>query len=275
MKLTILGTGTSQGVPVIGCTCPVCTSSDSRDRRFRCSLYVEGTGGERAVIDTGPEFRLQALRAGIKSLDAVFLTHAHADHVHGLDDLRQLSWDKSVPIYGNKPTIEEFHERFSYIFKTTQRGGGKPHVQTIVADGPVHLGGLTFIPIPVKHGSIDVLGWKITEASENTTSGNVGARMVYLTDCSHIGKDGFSIITESAPAVAIIGGLRKRPHETHFSFEQAINAGIRMKAKRVYLTHICHDYSHCEIEDYCRGFIHNQGLSIEAGPAWDGMELYL
>ena len=271
MKITILGSGTSHGVPVIGCSCPVCSSSDSRDKRFRCSLYIKGNDGEQAIIDTGPEFRLQALQAGIKSLDAVFLTHAHADHIHGLDDIRQLSWGKPIPVYGNKPTIEEFKERFSYIFNTTQPGGGKPHVDPIIVKGPVQLGKLVFIPIPVKHGSIDILGWKITSVNDG---------VIYLTDCSHINEDTFSLITEdgiqhklSMPLTVIIGGLRIRPHKTHFSFKEAINAGIRMKAKRIYLTHICHDHSHREIEDYCRDFTEKQGLSMPLAPAWDGLEL--
>ena len=283
MRLTILGSGTSQGVPVIGCSCKVCTSLDSRDKRFRCSLYVEGSGGERAIIDTGPEFRLQALRAGIKSLDAIFLTHAHADHIHGLDDIRQLSWEKTIPIYGNSPTIKEFRERFSYIFKTTQRGGGKPQVQPIIVKGPVQLGRLVFIPIPVKHGNLNIVGWYIIETTENPISERknsdnngitVKTGIVYLTDCSHINEEAFALIAEAGqPIVAIIGGLRVRPHETHFSFGEAINAGVRMKPNRIYLTHICHDFLHKEIEDYCRDFVHNYGISLEAEPAWDGLEL--
>jgi phosphoribosyl 1,2-cyclic phosphate phosphodiesterase len=226
MKLTILGSGTSHGIPVIGCFCPVCTASEGKDKRLRCSLYVEGSNGERAVIDTGPEFRLQALQAGIKNLDAVFLTHAHADHIHGLDDLRPLSWKKAIPIYGNNPTMDEFLERFSYIFRKTQTGGGKPHVNPIIVTGPVQLGGLIFIPIPVKHGTLDILGWKIIETAAYDRSGRIISGAVYLTDGSHIDEESYRLITEGgSPACAIIGGLRARSHETHFSFEEAIMAG--------------------------------------------------
>jgi len=238
-------------------------------------LYVEGAGGERAIIDTGPEFRLQALQVGITHLDAVFLTHAHADHIHGLDDIRVLSREKSVPVYGNSPTINEFKKRFSYIFRTTQIGGGKPHVEPTVVDGPVILGGLGFVPISVKHGNITILGWKIAEtAVPDGITAKAGA--VYLTDCSHIDENAYALIAKDRPPLlAIIGGLRIRPHETHFSFEQAINAAIRMGVKQAYLTHICHSHSHREIEDYCRDFAQKQGISATVMPAWDGLQLIL
>ena len=275
MKLTILGSGTSNGVPVIGCSCPVCSSTDSKDKRMRCSLYIEGALGERVVIDTGPEFRLQALRAGITALDAIFLTHAHADHVHGLDDIRPLCREKPIPIYGNELTIAEFRERFSYIFRETQLGGGKPHIEPIKVSLPVQLGSLTFTPIPVKHGKIDVFGWVIAERIvHNKTQKTV--TVVYLTDCSYIDEPAYTLISEYSPvALAIIGGLRNRPHETHFSFEQALNAGIRMGAGQIFLTHICHTHLNQEIEDYCRNFAPKPGSATQMGPAWDGLELYL
>ena len=278
MKLTILGSGTSHGVPVIGCTCPVCNSPDSKDKRMRCSLYIEGSAGERALIDAGPEFRLQALRAGISALDAIFLTHAHADHVHGLDDIRPLSREKSIPVYGNEGTIAEFRERFSYIFRETQQGGGKPHIELVVISKPLQLGGLYFFPIPLKHGNLDVLGWKITEKTKNLMPGksNKTISAVYLTDCTYISDDSFAMIIEGGPPdLAIIDGLRSRPHKTHFNFEQAIHAAIRIGAKQLYLTHICHDYLNKEIEDYCRTFAGKLGCTIPMGPAWDGLVVEL
>jgi phosphoribosyl 1,2-cyclic phosphate phosphodiesterase len=143
---------------MLGCDCPVCRSTDSRDQRFRASLYIQGSGGERVVIDTGPEFRLQALRAGIRRLDAVFLTHSHADHIHGIDDVRPLSKEVPLPVYGNGETIEEFRECFSYVFRETQRGGGKPQLcPTTVEADPIAIGGLSFIPIPVRPGQKHLL----------------------------------------------------------------------------------------------------------------------
>jgi phosphoribosyl 1,2-cyclic phosphate phosphodiesterase len=255
---------------------------------MRSSLYIRGAAGEQAVIDTGPEFRLQALRAGIGSLDAVFLTHAHADHVHGLDDIRPLSREKPIPVYGNRQTIAEFRERFAYVFKTTQQGGGKPQIDAISVDGPVRLGNLVFTPIPVKHGDLDILGWKFEEipgmpaahgiqapAVYTQTAAHGGQAALYVTDCTGIPRGSYDLIAERCPPeTAIIGGLRVRPHETHFSFEQALSAGLRTGARRVYITHICHDHSHRQIEDYCREFMKKNGLTgITMGPAWDGLRV--
>jgi phosphoribosyl 1,2-cyclic phosphate phosphodiesterase len=266
MKLVVLGSGTSHGVPVVGCDCSVCRSMDPHDNRTRSSLYIEGDGGERLIIDTGPEFRIQALRAGITRLDAVFLTHAHADHVHGLDDLRSLSYEKEIPVYGNARTLEELRERFSYVFKETQRGGGKPRINLQTVSEPVRLGSLTLTPLPVKHGALDVLGWKISEADDIPS-------VVYLTDTSEIPAPTLAAV--AAPEVLIIGALRIRPHQTHLNFPQALSAGLGMGARRVYLTHICHDLSHRDIEDYCRNFRKDGGGSVFLGPAYDGLEIFV
>jgi phosphoribosyl 1,2-cyclic phosphate phosphodiesterase len=234
---------------------------------MRSSLLIEGVGGERVVIDTGPEFRLQALRAKVSSLDAVFLTHAHADHVHGLDDVRSLSRDREIPIYGNAKTMSELKERFAYAFQNTQRGGGKPRIKLNVADQPVSIGGLTLTPVPVIHGALNILGWRISEAGKASFA-------AYLTDTSAIPESSLALI--HGPALLIVGGLRERRHETHFSFEQALSAGASIGAKRVCLTHICHSHSHREIEDYCRHFrdAHGFGETLME-PAWDQMEIVL
>jgi phosphoribosyl 1,2-cyclic phosphate phosphodiesterase len=234
---------------------------------MRSSLSIEGDRGERVVIDTGPEFRLQALRARIASLDAVFLTHAHADHVHGLDDLRPLSWDREMPVYGSAATMAEIEERFAYVFQNTQRGGGKPRIKLNSAEKPVLIGGLTLAPVPVKHGALDILGWRISEAGKRPFA-------VYLTDTSAIPESSLGLI--HGPELLIVGGLRERRHETHFSFEQALSAGAAIGAKRVCLTHICHSHSHREIEEYCRHFQGARGLRDTAmEPAYDQMEIIL
>jgi phosphoribosyl 1,2-cyclic phosphate phosphodiesterase len=266
MKLSILGSGTSHGIPVLGCACPVCRSPDPRDRRMRASLYIEGSGGERVVIDTGPEFRLQALRAGITGLDAVLLTHAHADHVHGLDDVRPLSRERIIPVYGGPETLEELRERFSYVFRKTQMGGGKPRIELLGVQGPLQIGGLVLTPVPVKHGALDILGWKVEEAGAGTA--------VYLTDASAIPALSRTLIER--PETLIIDGLRERPHETHFSFREALETAADLQARRVYLTHISHDHFHHEIEDYCHAFKEKRGLAgVTMEPAWDGLVIYL
>jgi phosphoribosyl 1,2-cyclic phosphate phosphodiesterase len=259
MKLVVLGSGTSQGIPALGCDCPVCRSRNSKDARMRASLLVEGADGGAAVIDTGPEFRLQAIRAGIRRLDAVFLTHAHADHLHGLDDVRPLTRKKPLPVYGCRATLDEVAERFSYAFRETQMGGGKPRIRLVEVGGPVSLGGLRFTPLQVKHGRLDILGWRIDEGK---------AAAVYLTDVSEIPPAARQLAR--SPEVLIIDGLRARPHETHLSFEQALTEAVNLGARRTFLTHICHDYSHQAINKYCRTFIKTrrlQGISMEA--AWD------
>jgi phosphoribosyl 1,2-cyclic phosphate phosphodiesterase len=282
MRLTVLGSGTSHGIPVVGCSCAVCRSKDPKDKRMRCSLYIEGPSGETAIIDTGPEFRLQAIQAGLKKLDAVFLTHAHADHLHGLDDVRPLSHEKPLPVYCNRPTLAELRERFSYVFKTTQRGGGKPNIAPEEVTAPVNLGSLHFTPIPVKHGVLDILGWGISETGNNdvefteqTPSKRVfGPLAVYLTDTSSVPQSSLPLI--GSPEALIIGALRERPHETHFNFEQSLAFAAQIGAKQVFLTHLCHDFSHQQIEKYCQTFKKTRNLQgISMNPAWDGMKLTL
>ena len=287
MKITVLGSGTSHGIPVVGCGCPVCTSADSRDKRMRASVFIEGQNGETALIDAGQEFRLQAIRAGIKSLDGIFLTHAHADHIHGLDDVRPLCKEKAIPIYGNSETITEMKSCFSYIWKETQPGGGKPKLTPITIDspalsGPVRIGGLSFSPVPVKHGILDILGWEIQE-------GESGKSLLYLTDVSVVPPETLKQLNEhrlnpNSPEISrviIIGALRKSPHETHFCFEQALNTALGLGAKAIYLTHICHDHLHIEIEEYCRDFRYSSGIEnnqieeLEIHPAHDGLVITL
>jgi phosphoribosyl 1,2-cyclic phosphate phosphodiesterase len=185
-----------------------------------------------------------------------------------MDDVRPLSRETPLPVYGNRETIGELMERFSYVFRETQRGGGKPRLLPIVVTAPVAIGGLRFSPIPVIHGALPVLGWRIDEAG----SGEGGPSAVYLTDTSEIPGPSWPLI--GSPGALIIGGLRTRPHPTHFNFEQALDAAVQTGARRVLLTHICHDYCHRDITAYCRNYRRERGITnVTMGPAYDGLEL--
>jgi phosphoribosyl 1,2-cyclic phosphate phosphodiesterase len=262
---------------------------------MRSSVYIEGRGGEKLLIDAGPEFRLQALRAGIKSLDGIFLTHSHADHIHGLDDVRPLSRQAPIPVYGNKKTIAEMIERFSYAFdkvwKSAQQGGSLPRLAPQVVDDPVRIGGLEITPVPVKHGDWDILGWEVCENAAPPGKGRNS--FLYLTDTSAIppssrlqlsafcdisGKG--SEQNTAGRRVIIIGALRIRPHVTHFGFEDALDAALDLGASEVYLTHFNHEHSHEEIETFCRLYTERKQTpsniaDIAIHPAFDGMEIVL
>jgi phosphoribosyl 1,2-cyclic phosphate phosphodiesterase len=266
MRLTFLGTGTSHGVPVIGCSCPTCASRDPRDARYRSSVLVE-SGGAAAVVDAGPEFRLQALRArvgapgGPARIDALLLTHAHSDHVNGLDDVRPLTRERVLPVYGNRATLDETAQRFAYVFRDTQEGGGKPRIELREAQPEgVEIGAaggeLLAVPVPVTHGSLGILGWRF-------------GQLAYLTDASSIPEASFALL--EGVRVLVVDGLRMKPHATHFSFGQAIEAARRIGARRTWITHICHESSHAQIEEYCG----REGADVGAGPAWDGLSIEL
>lgn len=260
MELEFLGTGTSHGIPVIACSCCVCRSADPRDVRFRSSLLVRGAGGERILVDAGPEFRLQALRAGIERLDALLLTHAHADHLHGLDDVRPLTVLRPLPVYGNRPTMDELRRRFEYIFLSTQLGGGKPSLRTEVAEGPIRIGGIDATPVPVLHGELPILGWLFEEA---------GRRAAYLTDASSLPPGAVEAL--GSLDVLILGALRATPHATHFSFDQALELVRELAPRRAFLTHMCHEHSHTEIQDY----LDRRKPPCPIAPAHDGLVVQL
>jgi len=252
MRFRFLGTGTSFGVPVVGCGCPVCRSTDPRDTRYRSSLLIE-SGGAAIVIDSGPEFRLQALRAGIRRLDALLVTHAHADHIAGLDDVRPLTRDRVLPVYGDEATLAEVRERFGYIFRPTQEGGGKPRIELRPAAGPLLIGDIELSPIPVMHGELGILGWRTGD-------------FAYLTDASGIPDGSYGLLR--GVETLVINGLRRRPHSTHFSIEEALDAARRIGAARTWITHLCHESTHVELEEYCAA----RGADVGARPAWDGLE---
>jgi phosphoribosyl 1,2-cyclic phosphate phosphodiesterase len=232
LQLTVLGSGTSMGVPTLGCRCAVCKSADPRDQRTRPSVLL-AYGGRNVVIDTTPDFRFQALRAGIDHLDAVVYTHGHADHILGLDDIRPFNLKQrgAVPIYAAPETIGILRRQFAYIFEEAKPGATVPLIELQTIDGPFELFGVRFVPIPAMHGPDPVLGFRI-------------GKMAYLTD--------FSQVPDSSKALLrglddfILDALRYVPHPTHSSVEQSLALVAELKPKRAWFTHICHDLGDAE-----------------------------
>ncbi len=252
MKVTFLGTGTSHGIPVIGCSCRVCRSDDPKDSRWRASVYI-ANDQESLVIDTPPEFRLQMLRARITSLHAVCFTHGHADHVFGIDDLRTFTREQTLPLYADRDTLLSMQKRFDYLFSEHSFCGSRIadlHLQDIDASQPV-LGGMPVIPVPVLHGRQRITGYRI-------------GPFAYLTDCSGLPDESWGLLEDLE--VLVIGALRYRPHPTHYSIPQVLEVIKELNPRIAYLTHMCHDVSHAELE---------RKLPHSVRPAFDGLTIEL
>lgn len=234
--MTFLGTGTSHGVPMIGCECVVCRSSDSRDKRTRASVLIDmgesaAPGTRRILVDTSTDLRAQALANNINRLDAVLFTHSHADHIHGLDEVRRYNMVQkvSMPVYGDEQTLADLRASFRYIFNTPGDGWGVPQLTLFRIGGPFMLGRAEIIPVPIMHGSRPILGFRI-------------GTFAYLTDCSGIPDTTWPLL--EGVKTFVVDALRDRPHPTHFSVSQALDAVKRVSPDRAYFTHICHDLPH-------------------------------
>ena len=246
-EIIILGSGTSMGVPSLGCTCRVCTSPDPRDRRFRPSVAVEWIkDGEahRIVIDTGPDFRSQALREGFRSLDAVFYTHSHADHILGLDDLRPLTFklkDRELPLYADESTASILERIFDYTFSPHSRYPNRARVELKRLTSPVEIAGAIFQRVPLMHGELEVTGFRFGNAA-------------YLTDMNVIPEKSLELL--QGVEVVILDALRKRPHPAHANMAEATVWVERLKPRVAYFTHMSHDILHAEIEAELPSHIH-------------------
>jgi riboflavin kinase/FMN adenylyltransferase len=230
MRVTVLGSGTSMGVPTLGCHCAVCESADLRDKRLRPSLLLS-RGEQNVVIDTTPDFRTQALRAGIDRLDAVLLTHGHSDHILGFDDLRPYNFKQRVamPVYGNEETFQIVRRAFAYVFDGKPTLSSIPSVKLHVVKGPFEAMGVRFVPVPLVHGEMEVLGYRF-------------GRAAYLTDFSRLPVESAALL-EGLDDL-ILDALRDVPHPMHMTVEQSLALIDRLKPNRAWFTHIAHDLPH-------------------------------
>jgi phosphoribosyl 1,2-cyclic phosphate phosphodiesterase len=250
-RLTVLGSGTSMGVPTIGCDCAVCHSSDPHDRRTRPSVLIE-YNDQRVLIDSTPDFREQAIREQITKLDAVLYTHTHADHILGIDDLRPLSFrhkPNKLPLYASPEAVDFIRSMFRYIFDADYKFGGLPQVELRPIHGPVQLCGASFDPVPVIHGETEIYGFRFGSAA-------------YLTDHSDIPETSFAKLQNLD--ILFLDALRHKPHPTHSTVENSLQIVGRLKPKRAFFTHICHDLPHEAT---------NASLPPNVRISYDGMKL--
>jgi len=238
LQITFLGTGTSLGVPMIGCECAVCTSADARNRRRRSSVYVTA-GATRFVIDTTPDFREQALAYGLRQVDAVLFTHAHADHILGLDDIRRFNTLQSavIPVYAVPETMAEVRRVFAYIGRPTQPGLYRPQVDFRTVEAPFHVGDVEVTALPVEHGTEHTVGFHLQWR---------GYRVGYFPDCHCMPEA--TIRALEGVHLMVLDTLRYRPHPTHLCVAESVELLRKIGAPQSRLIHLCHDLEHARLE---------------------------
>jgi phosphoribosyl 1,2-cyclic phosphate phosphodiesterase len=231
-RVIVLGSGTSHGVPMIGCTCAVCRSHDPRDRRTRPSIFIAVDDGPSILVDTSTDLRQQALTHGVTRVDAILYTHSHADHIMGLDEVRRFNvmQDGAIPAYADERTTNDLKRSFSYVFDPPdEQGGGIPQIALTTIKGAFNVGGVSVKTVPIFHGARPVLGFRF-------------GTFAYLTDCNRIADEAWPLL--AGLDILILDALRHRPHPTHFTVAEALQVVERVKPRQTYLTHICHDLPH-------------------------------
>lgn len=251
-RVIVLGSGTSHGVPMIGCSCAVCRSTDPRDRRTRPSIYIDVADGPAILVDTSTDLRNQALAHGISRVDAILYTHSHADHIMGLDDVRRFNvmQEGAIPAYADERTCTDLKRAFSYVFNPpSEKGGGIPQISLTAIDGPLNIGGVAIQPVPLFHGSRPILGFRF-------------GSFAYLTDCNRLAPEAWPLL--EGLDTLVLDALRHRAHPTHFTVAEALQVVERVKPRQTFFTHICHDLPHAET---------NRALPAGVELAYDGLEL--
>lgn len=238
-EIVFLGSGTSMGVPTLGCSCAVCSSIDPKDSRMRPSIIVLFRDGDKercVLIDTGPDFRQQALRENLRNIDAVLYTHAHADHILGLDDLRPLSFKNpyKIPLYADQATTEVLQHVFEYTFSESNKYPYKARVELRPLETHTRIFGADFVTVPLLHGGLKTVGFRFGTAA-------------YLTDMSDIPEASFPLLQDLD--VLIVDALRRTPHPSHSNVETSLKFVEKIRPKRAYFTHIAHDLGHVETEN--------------------------
>ena len=235
MRVTFLGTGTSVGVPRIRCECRVCTSTDPRNKRLRCSIVIDHLG-HSILVDTPPDLRTQALRHDLRRVDAVLFTHAHADHLHGLDDVRSYCFgrDEPIPVYADRPTLDRITRVFDYAFDSAW-AQAVPRLSLNPIEGDLELFGLQVRPVTVLHGRLPVLAYRV-------------GRFAYVTDCKTIPDEAMSQLR--GLDVLVLGALRYKEHPTHLTVDEALEVIDELSPRHTYLTHIAHDLDHEATNDF-------------------------
>ncbi len=255
MQIIFLGTGTSVGVPMIGCGCKTCTSDDPRDKRLRTGLMIEN-GDHRLIVDISADFRQQALREKVERLDAVLITHCHADHVFGLDDIRPLNFRHGpIPVYAAENTWRQLRRVFYYIFEAKHIGGGLPQIIPQTIDGDFEVCGMKVRPFPVIHGKSEVTGFRFSDGQRE---------IAFVTDCNLIPDE--SLDKMRGLDLLIIDALRYKPHPTHLHVEQTLAYIAELKPRHALLTHIGHDIQHSDASRHLP-----DGVEL----AYDGMKIEL